>query len=405
MFLSFLTILGGALLTTSTIDVWIGENYKTGTQTVYLAEAALEDAREYLRTLTASTVLDAAAGINNVISVSTDLTILLASDDQPLLPADSGDRTVGKTLTDPTGRVVGTFHVWLRNDVAEGMTTITDSNGVLNLLAIARIGSGRKVIEMTVKKGRFPQMPAALTLNGDPVNFSTADSDSYEIDGNDAGSANVDENSIGVISTSSVLMALAAIPDSRENHYMGVGNQTPPPADIGNISGKLDPQLTTVSGLESIANRVSASATDRYDPPYNGSQTIGNIGSGADYRVVVVNGNCTFGPGTGYGILLVRGNLTFSGNFSWSGLVLVIGQGVIRWNSGGNGAINGGMFLASTRNADQSATDPYGTLRPSRGPVTADFKGAGGNGIQYNTTTIEAANSSFPYNPIAYREY
>ena len=49
MFLSFLTILGGALLTTSTIDVWISDNYKTGAQTLYLAEAGLDEARETLR--------------------------------------------------------------------------------------------------------------------------------------------------------------------------------------------------------------------------------------------------------------------------------------------------------------------------------------------------------------------
>ena len=40
--LSFLTILGGALLTTSTIDIWISDNYKTVTQSLYLAEAGIE---------------------------------------------------------------------------------------------------------------------------------------------------------------------------------------------------------------------------------------------------------------------------------------------------------------------------------------------------------------------------
>src|SRR3954468_10076835 len=34
--LSFLTILGGALLTTSTIDIWISDNYKTYTQALYV---------------------------------------------------------------------------------------------------------------------------------------------------------------------------------------------------------------------------------------------------------------------------------------------------------------------------------------------------------------------------------
>ena len=49
LFLSFLTMLGGALLTTSTIDIWISDNYKTSTESLYLAEAGIEEARELIR--------------------------------------------------------------------------------------------------------------------------------------------------------------------------------------------------------------------------------------------------------------------------------------------------------------------------------------------------------------------
>ena len=149
---------------------------------------------------------------------------------------------------------------------------------------------------------------------------------------------------------------------------------------------------------------MAASATDTYNPAYNASTTLGNMGSSSDYRVVVVNGNLTYG-GTGYGTLVVRGNLTFSGNFSWTGLVVVIGQGKVYWNGGGNGSINGGVFIASTRNDnDRNSSNPIGTLRSSRGPIVADFNGGGGNGIQYNTTAIDSASKSFPYSIISSRE-
>ncbi len=49
MLLSFLAVLGGALLTSMTIDVRIGDNYKTHTQALYLAEAGIELARENIR--------------------------------------------------------------------------------------------------------------------------------------------------------------------------------------------------------------------------------------------------------------------------------------------------------------------------------------------------------------------
>ncbi len=406
MFLSFLTILGGALLTTSTIDVWISDNYKTGAQTLYLAEAGIDQARETLRASvsTISQLLDTAAGTDNVISTSRDLTTLLASDDQPLIPSNNSLRTAGQPLTDGTGQTVGNYHVWLRNDIAEVMTTLTDTNNVLNLLVVATIGNGRKVIETTVKKGQFPKMPAALTLNGSPVTFDASNSNLFELDGNDAGSSPVNENAIGTINatdTANIAADIAGPPD-RSSGYTGSGGTTP---DTANISGEMDARLTTVSGLESIVASMAAAATDTYNPAYNASTNLGNMGSSSDYRVVVVNGNLTYG-GTGYGTLIVRGDLTFSGNFSWTGLIVVIGQGKLYWNGGGNGSINGGMFLASTRNDnDRSVSNPIGTLRASRGPVIADFNGGGGNGIQYNTTAIESANQSFPYTIISYREY
>src|SRR5438067_12525577 len=50
MILSFLAVLGGALLTSATIDIWIADNFKTRLQSLYLAEQGIEQGREYLRT-------------------------------------------------------------------------------------------------------------------------------------------------------------------------------------------------------------------------------------------------------------------------------------------------------------------------------------------------------------------
>src|SRR5262245_35423865 len=71
--LSFLTVVGGALLTTSTIDVWISDNYKTSTQTLYLAEAGIDAGRQLLRTSghTPSELLAIAAGPDHQLSTAT----------------------------------------------------------------------------------------------------------------------------------------------------------------------------------------------------------------------------------------------------------------------------------------------------------------------------------------------
>ena len=79
LMLTFLMVLGCALLTSVTLDVAIGENYRSETQLLYLAEAGIEDARQVLRDSTdpLSRLLAAAAGADGVLSASQDLDALL----------------------------------------------------------------------------------------------------------------------------------------------------------------------------------------------------------------------------------------------------------------------------------------------------------------------------------------
>lgn len=142
--LSFLTILGSALLTTSTIDIWISDNYKTSTQSLYLAEAGIEHAREVLRT-----------------SSHTPTELLNMFAEQPFLAAQE--------LIDTSGQSAGDYDVWLRNDNADGMAWLSDSNEVLTLVSIGQIRGARKTIEVTVKKARFPETdvdPRLKTVSG-----------------------------------------------------------------------------------------------------------------------------------------------------------------------------------------------------------------------------------------------
>jgi Tfp pilus assembly protein PilX len=259
--LSFLTILGGALLTASTIDTWISDNYKTATQSLYIAEAGIDHAREVLRTSTHS---------------PTELLNMFA--DQPLLASHQ--------LLDNSGESAGYYDVWLRNDNADGMTALTDSNEVLTLVSVGQIAGTRKTLEVTIQKARFPQSES-------------------------------------------------------------------------------DPRLKSVRGLEGLVDGIARNAADLYD-----------------------YGSVDLGPRTGRGILLVRGDLTVSGDLVWNGLVVVIGQGVMRVNSGVTTTINGGMLIARTRAAD-------GTPLSAPADVTFSIN---------NAAEVKAATQSFPYNPIAVKE-
>jgi hypothetical protein len=281
--LSFLTVLGGALLTTSRIDIWISDNYKSATQSLYIAEAGIDQGRETLRTSgqTLAQMLNQAAGPDSRLLTADDLPLIAS---RPLLE--------------------GHYEVWLQNDHADGLGSPSDSNDVVTLVSHGQIGSSWKTMAVTVRKGGFPETEA-------------------------------------------------------------------------------DPRLQTVNGLEGLVDSISRNATDVYT-----AATMSGFGSPSDYRVVIVDGNLELGPGAGYGLLLVRGELTVAGEITWNGLILVIGQGVLRWNLGVSGTINGGTFVARTRAAG-------GSLLSAPENVVFTITDA---------AEIKAANQSFPYNPIVIRE-
>src|SRR4249920_1170015 len=113
MVLAFLTVLGGALLTTTTIDVRISDNFQTGMQSFYVAETGIEQARELLRTSTSSPtqLLTTSAGTDGIIATT---------DDPPII----------------SGGTIGRYSVWVRNDNADGINARTDTNDALTLISI-----------------------------------------------------------------------------------------------------------------------------------------------------------------------------------------------------------------------------------------------------------------------------
>src|SRR5262245_39809526 len=163
IFLVIFGVLGVALITLASIEGRIADNYKVNTQVLYLAEAGIDQARESLRTSpnTVTQILTTAAGGDGQLSTSTDLATLVSVDTAFVNNA---------TLTDLSGRSQGQYHVFIRNDAADGPTTVTDNNDVIRLLSIGRFRNALKAVEVEVKRGSVPDLPAALTLDG-PVTF------------------------------------------------------------------------------------------------------------------------------------------------------------------------------------------------------------------------------------------
>src|SRR5215813_219248 len=118
MMLWFMAILCGALLTSMTLDIRIGDNHRTSSQSLYLAEAGLEEALHFLMTSpkTPSELLAEAAGPDAELATSRDLRTILESADDVVWGTGGGDRLAGRSLTDLSGRITGQYYVFLRND-------------------------------------------------------------------------------------------------------------------------------------------------------------------------------------------------------------------------------------------------------------------------------------------------
>ena len=170
------------------------------------------------------------------------------------------------------------------------------------------------------------------------------------------------------------------------------------------LPGGVDPRLESVQGLERIVQGILRHASDVYRPAWDETVQLGTIGSATDYRVAVVEGNCEFGNGAGYGILLIRGDLTVHGTFTWNGLILVIGQGVMSSSGTPSGWISGVVFLARTRDLDRGPGNPLGNRLERRGAFTLDLPAESAS-IEYSEAEMTRANERFPYLLTTYREY
>jgi Tfp pilus assembly protein PilX len=390
-------VLGVGLLTVANIETTIADNYKINTQVLYVAEAGIDHARETLRasanTLTQN--LTTAAGGDAVLSTSRDLATLTSAD-VPFV--------TNAAFTDLSGRNQGQYTVFIKNDAADGPTSPTDNNDTVTLLSFGRFRNAIKIVETDVRRGAIPELPAALTLDGPLANFDSSGSNIFDIDGNDGGTPpGPQQSAVGVISPADDTTVTNDIlgPPDRSANYVGSGGSP----SVNDVEAVLAPELVTTAGLEQVVADIASYATATYNPAFNGSQSLGNVGAANNQQVVVVNGDCVFGPGAGYGTLVVRGNLTFNGNFTWNGLILVIGQGVMNWNGGAQGEILGAMLVAASRGMPRTSTDPVGPVLANRGPIVANFNGGGGNGIHYNTQALRDANRGLPYRRISYRLY
>jgi hypothetical protein len=240
--------------------------------------------------------------------------------------------------------------------------------------------------------------PGALTLNGPNPNIEDMpNSMLYKIDGEDKDTCSEGKEdlrpAIGGYDdpnadppTTSVDTIVTSLP--KPDHYVGLGGAP----SVVNIFGSLGETMSTPTGLKAFTDAVAAAPGAHV---YGSSPGSIDLGSAAHPAIDYIDGDLTLnGSTTGYGILVVTGTLHFGGNFQWKGVVLVVGDGVMEYNGGGDPEIDGTVFVAKI-------WDSYTTknLLPALGSPSMDWNGGGGNGIYYDHCWVENLIPIVPFEP------
>jgi hypothetical protein len=278
---------------------------------------------------------------------------------------------------------------------------------VLTTLAVTPSGS-RRVVQAEAAALTF-NLPGAMVFDGPNPVYGNASSAAFSVTGNDQNTASntlrpqnvtcpspFNEPAIGAYDANSVT-ALSGDVGNRATSYTGNGNVITP--SVSNENTSLGP-LATVGGLQTLVSEVTAIATA--SNTYNGNATsIANPGTTANPVINVVTGDLSLGGGfTGSGILLVEGNLTMTGTPSYNGLILVIGKGTVTKSGGGNGTVDGSLFLANLY-------DSSGRLLPATGAPGVPSMTWGGGGtmtFQYDSCWATQMSQALNYKIVAVRE-
>jgi Tfp pilus assembly protein PilX len=318
-------------------------------------------------------------------------------------------------VTSVDGTTNGNRVCWTgTNEISTAAASCAAANAnylpVYELTALAVTSSGsRRMTQYEVDRTSFPAMPGAMIFDGSNPDFSTnPNSNAFSVSGTDtaqgphAGTgcgAAANQSALGGFDNGSVTSLDGQV--NRPGSY--TSGATPTPA-ITNVNSALGP-LATVDGLTNLVNSITAAAGAANVFPNANNATPTNLGTDAAPVVNVVQGDLTL-SGSGSGILLVTGTLTMNGSPSFDGIILVIGDGNVQKNGGGNGTVNGSLLVANLySNTPPTYTNliPLGSNHPP-GIPTISWNGGGNATIQYDSCWISAVTQSFPYKLVAQRE-
>ena len=192
-----------------------------------------------------------------------------------------------------------------------------------------------KRLELIVKSANFDYSPPCVICmrsgdDGTPVNFTTGNSAVKEYSG-------VDRAGHGTLPAFGATLASDTAIEVAAANKNTVTNPIAATISMSSLPSWL--QSADEARMFLADQKANAIMQGRYFTSFSGYS-----GSDAAPAFTFVDGDCTLDGGAG--LLIVTGNLQMNGNPSFSGLILVLGNGSVNRDGGGNGNIFGAIAVA-----------------------------------------------------------
>lgn len=260
-----------------------------------------------------------------------------------------------------------------------------------------------KRLEMMLSQSAFDfEAPAVLTMRGADSNanmtFGIGSSNAKTYSGADHAGAETQLPTFAVIGQDVVtadegIKKESTVADPQIG-YLDISS-VPSGTTVPTIQVQTPDFLQSAQAAREALNalQTTAETMGRYRAPANGDSYTVNDSNTTPTGITFVDGNCNLDGGSG--LLVVTGTLNMNGNPSFSGVILVLGGGVVNRDGGGNGNIYGAMVVASfNRNGNGGFTAP-----------NFNTNGGGNSTMQYDSLAVSRALGAIGAAPGGIREY
>jgi hypothetical protein len=288
----------------------------------------------------------------------------------------------------PTGANYAYSVVVMDPDDPSGAQRLADASYRPKRIQVQSTGYGPrgsvKRMEMVVQKVEFDFEPDAMLLarSSDDgslatMSFDVGTSAAKFYSGHDNASAEPNLPTFGVTSLGDLAVANDAITKGAT-----VEEVKSYQVDVADLPS----WLQTADAAREFLNymQVVARSMGRYYTSHSGM-----AGTTASPAYTFVNGNATLDGGAG--LMIVTGDLTLSGNAVFNGVILVLGNGKVIRDGGGNGTILGSIYVAKFARSWPSSEN--GLPHPFLAPVV-NVGGGGTANFQYDSSWVQKSKDA-----------